>query len=531
MAKLKTELRVIEGEREAYVFQSQDLIRKQRREIEWMQKEKEELDRTLSVCECRANRQRDADITQDLLILLEHGDEMDKMLQSERQTKEQLDKEILSVERKLANQRRQGSTGGHSQRTQAPPTQKATHVLENDLNRALIRLSMHVSRNSQLREDLEVLCLKRREFQQRRQCLERELQEIHRDIKSVVDRSTAAHNTRVKVQMKIMKMKEMAVNELAQYHAEMKELEMVINQERHFQDFLTIKCHSRTGQEDHPHSPHEDEWEMREEMTDEMLAILDETFLKIHSFTGEENLDKLVRDFIEIEEQNSTLSDYVSKQNNEIKALKDQMNQIHHDIKHYHEDGQRRETEHQALMRDLQARRQAAEKKTQACNARAVVVNKIMDQVRAGFAAVVVYVCMHLCVFISGIVRVVRRLERMRSLMKDLPSSSAITNNNLLVILELIDQKVSGLLGIQAFLNSKDPDKAANDSKQNATKGPETGADDSEEGQSLTLKERRQQMIKEILQKEGIIGPNRGREANPSRLSIASSSQRRHPDA
>ncbi|XP_061076384.1 coiled-coil domain-containing protein 114 isoform X2 [Conger conger] len=513
MAKLKIQLRTMEVERQAYVLQSQDLIRRQRREMERLQAEQKELQRILCMCESRTHRQQDTAVTQDLLFLLEHKDQMDKMLESERLTLEQLNKEILNADRRLIILRRVGSTGGYTQRTKAPPTQKTTQVLENQLDRALVRFNTHLTQNSQLRNDLESLRIRRSHFQQIRQRLERELRDLREDISDVVNISTAAYNARVEVQMKMMRIKELAVKDLEHYSIEMKELETVIADERHLQDFLTIKCHSRSGQEDHRHSPQDpDEWEMREEMTDEMLGALDETFLKIHSLTGEENLDVLVRRFLEIEDQNFALFDFVNKQSNKIKELKDQVSQVQQDTERLCEDGQQWELERHALTRDLQARQQASEKRAQACNTHTATVAKILEQARTGMR------------------RVLRRLERVRNVMKDLPPAATITDKNLVEILDTLDLKINGLLRIQAFLKSKNPDKddTKDGSEQKAAvKSPSI----SEEERPLSQKELRQQMIKEILLREGIIGPRRERAVKPSRPNKAPSTQRRRPEA
>lgn len=55
---------------------------------------------------------------------------------------------------------------------------------------------------------------------------------------------------RVEAQSKMTMMKEKAVKDLAQYNAEMKELERVIEHESNLKDFMSTKCRERTGQED-----------------------------------------------------------------------------------------------------------------------------------------------------------------------------------------------------------------------------------------------------------------------------------------
>lgn len=55
---------------------------------------------------------------------------------------------------------------------------------------------------------------------------------------------------RVEAQIKMTMMKEKAVKDLAQYNAEMKELERVIAHECNLKDFMTTKCSERNGQDE-----------------------------------------------------------------------------------------------------------------------------------------------------------------------------------------------------------------------------------------------------------------------------------------
>lgn len=55
---------------------------------------------------------------------------------------------------------------------------------------------------------------------------------------------------RVEAQSKMTMMREKAVKDLAQYNAEMKELERVIAHECSLKEFMTTKCSERSGQDD-----------------------------------------------------------------------------------------------------------------------------------------------------------------------------------------------------------------------------------------------------------------------------------------
>ncbi|KAG7478450.1 hypothetical protein MATL_G00080530 [Megalops atlanticus] len=512
MARLKAQFRIVEGERQAYFLQSQDLIRRQRREIERLCAEQEELQRSLRVCESYGHRQKDALVKQDLLLLLDHREEMDRQLEREALTLKQLDKEILSMERRLLSQRK-GGGGWHKQRTQVPLYQKTIRVLEDKLDRAVTRFNTHVSRNGQLREDLEALRTKRSQFQQRRHSLERELQETRKDISDVIKLSTAVYDARVEVQMKMLMMKKAAMKDLAEYSREMRELERVIAHERHLQDFMSIKRRSQ-----------EEGLDVRSQETQESV---EEMFSRIRSLSGEEDLDLLVKRFIQSEDQNFALFNKITEQNNAMKILKDQINQIQRDSRELCEEEQCREAECHALLGDLQAQQRAAQSQADGYEQRADTVANMLDRIK------------------TGMDRMLRRLKSVRCVAEDLPGVSEATDGNPLSLLALVQQSSSKLLNIQAFVKSKSPRKYYHpkDAARALTQGtwtaePSTGdysaSDESpftEEEKPLTQKELRQRMIKEILQREGIIRPGRGRGAKPSRLSALPRSQRHRPEA
>ncbi|KAJ8400731.1 hypothetical protein AAFF_G00395000, partial [Aldrovandia affinis] len=510
ISKLKTKIRNMEKEQQAYVFQTQEVIRKQWREMEYLQAHQAEMLSSLRVCENRSRRQRDTEAVQDLSTALEHTDDMDELLEAERRTLELLDKEILIAEQRLLDKQKAEDTKGSDWRLLAPLSQRTAEALDNDVDRAVGKYDAFLAQNRKLREELDSLRIKRIQFQQMHQKMQKELEDIRGDIRRVVSRSTRAHDARVEVQSMTKEMKEMDIEDVAHYDVEMKELETVMAKERHLQEFLTVKCHSRSGQEDHAVV----EWETREEMSDEMMAALDDTFLKLHASTGEEDLDVLVKRFLKFEDQNSALFDCVSKQNRETKTLQEQITQVKHDIEHFDADTERKVREQDILQQDMQERQLAAEKKAQAYNTEATAVTKILDQVKTG----------------TG--RVVRRLERQRSVFKDLPSSSGVTTENLLDIMDLMDQKVSSLLTMKAFLNSKKPVKVGSkaEAKQDASAKSSTASapEYSEKKRLLTQKEIRQKMIKELLKEEGLLEPSWGKAGRPG---ISLRSRRPFPEA
>ncbi|GAA6071330.1 coiled-coil domain-containing protein 114 isoform X1, partial [Tachysurus ichikawai] len=194
MSKLQRQFRIMEGDRQAYSVQSQELIRKQRLEIEKLRKEHEELQKNLRVSESQSRKQADSHDTQQLRTLLNRRNELEQQLERERLGQAELEREIQSIQKKLEVLRKGDVGTFHSQKSQALHIQKATSTLENKLDRALIRFNQQLVKNSQLREELETLRVERVRFQQLHRKLEKELQEIRREIGDVIGMSTAAYD-------------------------------------------------------------------------------------------------------------------------------------------------------------------------------------------------------------------------------------------------------------------------------------------------------------------------------------------------
>ncbi|XP_035238609.1 coiled-coil domain-containing protein 114-like isoform X2 [Anguilla anguilla] len=445
LAKLQRQFRIMEGDRQAYSIETQNLIRRQLQEIQKLQKEHEELQCSLRVSESHARRLRDTEATQTLRSTLERRDEVEEQLEREKQAIAQLDQEIFSLERKLADRRRGGSAVNLNRKAQASQTHQASHTLENKLHRALTSFNKQLAKIGSLREELETLHVERDRFQHLYRRLIKELQELRKDIGDVVDQSTSAYDARVEAQCKTVTLNEKAVKDLAQYNVEMQELERIIAHEHRLKTFMNVKNQERADEDaqDLSRKQATEEREKRKtESGEESIASLEEAFIRIQRITGEEDLDLLVMKFIEVEDRNFALFNYVNEQNNEAETLRDQISQIQQEMAQFRQEGQRQERERGALLREIGEQQEETEKQTQAYEQRATVLAKILDQLK------------------TGVSDVFQKIGCDRSVIEDmLGSSSGIRDSDLITYLSLVEQKTNELLTIQSYLMSKDLEK------------------------------------------------------------------------
>ncbi|XP_073513870.1 outer dynein arm-docking complex subunit 1 isoform X1 [Phyllobates terribilis] len=445
LAKLQRMFRLKEGQRQATTIGKQEQIRRQLAEMHTLERERDELLKDLRISESRSNQSRDQDHQGKLHSLLEQKNDLDEQLASEKQTIADLDQEIKSWEKKLYNQRKQvrGSSGSAKLNTH---TQKNVKVMENRLDRASTKFNLQLSKNSKMREEIDILRIERSRFDQLYKRLEKELLQTRKEIGFVIDESSAAHDARDEAQTKMLQMKEKAEKDLNQHTAEIKELQRVIDHDRRLKEFMGTKTQERSISEEvldaRRRREKEEQERKKKDPTEDTIETFEQAFQQIQSVTGEDNLDILVNRFIEVEDRNFALFNYVNEQNNEIERLTEQITEIKREIEEFKAQGVRLEQEHRSILKNIEGKQEEAVKQADDYQLQLKGVMKILDQLK------------------SGIDSLFKKINCDRSVLDEmLGSSSSIREANIMQYLGLIEQKTNELLAAQSFLDSKNYDK------------------------------------------------------------------------
>ncbi|KAK1159632.1 coiled-coil domain-containing protein 114 isoform X2 [Acipenser oxyrinchus oxyrinchus] len=421
------------------LIESQELMRKQLAEIEALESEHRNIMKNLLLSESRVNRQRDQNNKESLLCMLEYKDDLEQQLGWERQGLRQLDQEIRCWERRLLEQRRE--TGGcqEGQQQQQLQTLRTKRTLENRLDRALTRFSTQLVKNGQLREELETLRVERVRFEQLHRKLERELQATRKEIGAVIDASTAAYDSRVEAQLKVVLLKDKAEKDVAQHSSEMKELQRVIDHDRKMKEFMGIKSQERALEEEAMDANKTQGARGREERPGRTAWRPSEAaFSQIRERTGEQDLGVLVSKFIEVEDQNFALFNYVSEQNNEIQRVQGDIDEILQEVALFRAQGLRLEGQHRAVLRDMELSQDESARQAQDYEQRGSEASKILDQLK------------------TGVFSLFSKIDCDRTVIEEtLGAATGIWDTNIMTYLGLVEQKTNELLSVQSYLDSK----------------------------------------------------------------------------
>uniref|UniRef100_H2Y9Q7 ODAD1 central coiled coil region domain-containing protein n=1 Tax=Ciona savignyi TaxID=51511 RepID=H2Y9Q7_CIOSA len=218
LEKLRRKYRIMEGDRQAYALESQDLIRRQLIEIENLKGERVELMKNLNLAESKLNQEKDKVNMSNLQNLLNDKDDCAREIEEERATQAALDEEIQHWEKMVQEQRKR--MGGAETRNVAQTTQKRMSVLEGRLHRALSKFNIALTNNGSLREQIETLRIEKGKFQFQYKKLDKERRDLKREIGQVIEASTLAYDQRDDAHSKIFILKEKAEKDLQLFSAD-----------------------------------------------------------------------------------------------------------------------------------------------------------------------------------------------------------------------------------------------------------------------------------------------------------------------
>ncbi|XP_041953533.1 coiled-coil domain-containing protein 63-like isoform X2 [Alosa sapidissima] len=425
--KLQRQFRIMVGSRQAYAAESEDIIRRQLREIQRLKDEHEELQCNLRVTQGR--KLQGTEVTQDLCHMLVIQDSVETQIHREKRTLKSIKQEILRLEKEMAETKRE---------KMSVISRCTSHVLENKLDLGNIRSNKLLSKNRQLREDLKILHIERKQFQQIYSKLEKELELIRRNIRDVMSKTSAAADGRLDMQLKSMFLKEKTMKDMVQYNTELFELERVISYNDQLKSFMSIKNQERTSQGESQDNPRKQEKEEKKEKG----VDLEVSFKRIQDILGEEDLEKIMAKFIEVEDLNFSSLTYVNEQNNEAEHLKAQIDQILEAIDHLNSEWQKQQAVRSALLQNIASQQQQTERQRQAYELRITAINKILDQLKTGINAVLNQINCD-------------RSEIDEKLGATCDNRESIT----MAFLGLVEHRTNELLTIQSFVNAKDHEK------------------------------------------------------------------------
>jgi len=158
------------------------------------------------------------------------------------------------------------------------------------------------------------------------------------------------------------------------------------------------------------------------------VQSFEEAFQQIKAATGIDNIDELVQTFIDAEDQNFSLFNYVNELNNEVEKLEEQIAEIKAEIEKYKGQGGQNDRQRKKLLKDLEDRLASTEFRAEQYEAKALKAAKTVSQLE------------------QGIQSIFNKIGCDKSALSDMLGTTGVTESNMMQYLGIIEQRTNELL-------------------------------------------------------------------------------------
>ncbi|CAF1591385.1 unnamed protein product, partial [Didymodactylos carnosus] len=368
--------------------------------------------------------------------------DVQREIQNEKNSSQELDAKIREWEKKI--KQKQTEVGGANASIEFNATIKKTErVLENRLDTALKRFNALLTQNSLLRGEIDNLRVERQRFEDLSQKSEKELRDLRAQLVESIERSVTSYEQRKDANAKALMLQAKAESDKVSADAEMKELERQISHDRKLRDFMKLKSQERQEDEElvtyRKRKEAEASEKRRKDKEEHSVEAYETKFKQIQEISGEPDLQKLVDKFIEVEDKNFALFNYVNELNNQVETLQEQIVEIKKEIRRFESQGVDLEDQRKKMLEQIEEKSKQATANADESDEKTKAAKKILDQCRTGIDSLFKKI---------GCDR--RQIDHL------LQSHEGVTEDNMLKYLGIIEERTNELLIAQSTIHAKE---------------------------------------------------------------------------
>merc|ERR1719262_1193053 len=391
---------------------------------------------------------------------------------------------------------------------------KQIRILEDRLNAGLQKFNVAIAANKKLRDEIDTLRRERAVFDDIYKKLENELQQKKKEMANIIEQANAAYEARDSAQAQMAALKQQADKEHAEFEKEWTELGRLIENDKKMKEFMRQR-HRQQDAEQRGDLSADQEEKMKKKVTAsawgiakdkatinshiEKIQSYEEAFAKIQAATGISDVDELVQNFIDGEDQNFTVFNFTTGQNDEIEKLEQQINDYKTEWEQLRSAGGKGEDAQskQKVMASLEEKWNNLDKKAEHYELKYQQTIKTVTSVRAGVQSI---------------------FNRLGCIPPEGGGSGTVTESNTMQYLGLIEQRTNEIKQLYATLKEDEDEEdeimppRGNVSSQLQIKLPSTveDYDDEDDQRPFTREELKMKTMRGISKKQEKKGARRG---------------------
>lgn len=390
ISQLQREYRNMENNRKTYADESQQLLRRQQQMIDKLKRENEKLHSEIAL-ETKHTTKGTATVQQtQVLKLQDQVDAFSRKMGVETKKLETIKQQMNMMRHKVMHQKKHLG-GVNASKENHEMINKQIRILENRLDKALVKFNEALASNKELRDTIDNLRRERVVFDNIYRKLERELLEKKKQMAQIIEQSNLSYEQRDAAQMEVVAIDQMNRTEREDYDQKMKDMND------------KIEAHKRIHEmEEATNSGEAVENNVRDELglerqqqalanaqlSVERVENFEQAFNKIKEATGITDIDELVSNFIQHEDQNFSLFNYVNEQANEIEKLEEQLGELRNEELKYSQESGDDVNQHKQLLKDLEQRLYSTEASAEKYEAKSLEAQKNLNSLKAGIQSI-----------------------------------------------------------------------------------------------------------------------------------------------
>jgi coiled-coil domain-containing protein 63/114 len=392
LLELQKKYRTMELNRRQYAEESQALLRKQQVTIDKLRKDNDGIKSDIAMIMRSSNRPMGASEQEKLQKLHDTGDKYANHIDFERKNIETMEEQIAIMKQKLLHQRR-AMGGVNASKDNYYMIQKQIRILENRLEKALVKFNEAIAHNKTLRDKIDDLRRERVVFESIYRKMEKELREKKQKMAEIIELSNQSYEQRDNYQMEVAAIEQSNRKEQEDFEDQMLELGRMLENE------LKLPApgagrgagggsQTKSSMKESMGGTWGNTGEMSADNSQERVQNFEEAFMKIKQATGISDVDSLVRTFIKNEDHNFSLFNYVNEQNNEIEKYEEQIQALRDEEQRFAQETGDDAHQHKQIVKELEEKLASTESMSEKYEVRCQDLQRVVESLKRGIQGV-----------------------------------------------------------------------------------------------------------------------------------------------
>lgn len=398
LMQLQREYRHMELNRRAYAEESQAVLRKQQATIDKLRKDNDAIKGDIAMIMRSSNRPMTSAQQENIQKMHDLGDKYANAIDFERKNISIMEEQVAILKQKILHQRR-AMGGVNASKDNHFMIQKQIRILENRLEKALVKFNEAIAHNKTLRNVIDDLRRERVVFESIYRKMERELHERKQKMAEIIELSNQSYEQRDTFQMEVAAIEQANRKEQEDFEEQMLELGRMLENELKLPAPGGRIGTASTGGLGHSMSSDDMKnatkggaWSSvgigGASDAFERVQNFEEAFNKIKSATGISDIEELVRTFIKNEDHNFSLFNYVNEQNNEIEKYEEQIQSLREEERRFAQESGDDVHQHKQILKELESKLANTESMAEKYEIRCQDLQRVVESLKRGLQSV-----------------------------------------------------------------------------------------------------------------------------------------------